>query len=663
MDNSRVKQSAVETPLDASVLGPCASLGRSLSFGPIEYDRSFSSKNCRVSVATFQLWLFDAAGQSIHTSADARPELTRILNTILCWKASEWSVQLASSSSSDSAVTLRTKSDFFWESLSQHISERVFALHKTEHIFLFGPGPRAKRPEQGSGGDGGIANADRLVISTFVDGRRDPINPQSRRITFDVTRGTMFDPDITLEVYPFMHGATTKPLIGVVAEDEAATPTPTPTPTATATATATTFSVSDDLIIRAHIPRGRRQLLRIQNTDYCDFNLVFIPLRHLVFEEAIGGDGEQAMVTGATRPRSYADMHAFHMAVTDVLARSRRAETSSSVCDALAPYLTEAYYGNYLQSQDAVADHDGDDKDDGCDNNADTTLPGDSLSAELDEAGRGKGKGLTHFEVAAFGLLAFREFMLGPYGIGGGLAPDFGDVELSWAGRIFRYPELACVEKPTEVLPLPIHGGCGCGKVRFVTRCDPRQWFVCHCSQCPSTERTYDCPALGPPGASWIGLPRAQWYGRKYIQIDRTSPFATRSRCVACKQGLSMRYDCEDYTDWMSLETLVGHDRAVTLACMPDSQPLLPAPVDGRAQTTQRRGPIHIHTGSRNEQEHAWPLAEPWIPDCCRPTNMSPAFGEICGNCWLPTGGTAAAADRAKGVCLCEEPVLLPVRA
>jgi len=366
-------------------------LGEPFCFGPVEYDRSFSSKNCLVSEATFTVHVLDEGGKAIHSTPEVQPLLVDILETILCWRSGLWKEALEARVGADKDVDttrekcadmgtvtstpesvasatndlLREKSDFFWESLCQHISERVFATYKTQRLFLFGPSDTNTCDHVDAARHTGVPGADRLIISTLVNGARDPINPQSRRISFDVSRNSIFDPAITLTVYPCMHNATTMPRIRDNQSD---------------------FD-GQELVITASLPSGRRPGLRSQNTDYCDFNLVFIPLRHLVFEDEHG------------QPREYDTESAFEAAVGNVLRRSRESSSSSDVCKALEPFLTAVFYGNYLQ---------GHDRSDRCASAGISggrgelveEIEGEGTESDDLRAGEKDKKGLTHFQVS-----------------------------------------------------------------------------------------------------------------------------------------------------------------------------------------------------------------------------------------------------------------------
>ena len=366
----------------------------------------FSSKNCQLSRGSFEVWLINESNVAIHFDLSVKRSLNAILNTIFRWNSSKWDNELRDTSLDEREVAsvLRTKSDFFWESLSQHVSERVFGVHKSDSVFLFGPETSLVAGEAGEGDLlADIPEAHRLIIASTIDGRIDAINPQSRRITFDVTRSTLFDPEITLEVFPTRHNACIEPIIAVNNDDD--------TDTDTDTDGAGPLHGAD-MVLRAFLPRGWRQALRQQNTDYCDFNLVFIPLRHLVFENMDG------------TPRHYTSVQALRGAIQSIIRRCRSKEDAGKVCRELEPHLTSRVYGSYKRASEEERDEGG-----GCGGGEEGSASGGSV------------EGLTHFQVEDFGLNAFRSYMLGPYGLGGGLSPDFADVALVWGRHRFVCPE------------------------------------------------------------------------------------------------------------------------------------------------------------------------------------------------------------------------------
>ena len=81
---------------------------------------------------------------------------------------------------------LKNKSDFFWESLQQHIAERIFGNYITDPIYLFGPGgienihewDESPQNVKKSGSNTIFKEVDFIEMKIIVDPTTDPINPQ-----------------------------------------------------------------------------------------------------------------------------------------------------------------------------------------------------------------------------------------------------------------------------------------------------------------------------------------------------------------------------------------------------------------------------------------------------------------------------------------------------
>lgn len=73
------------------------------------YDRSQSSKNCRKSPFSIEVWIFDAEGEII--TQQNEKSLAEIINCIYLWNIIDWSKALETCTSRSNI--LRTKSDFF----------------------------------------------------------------------------------------------------------------------------------------------------------------------------------------------------------------------------------------------------------------------------------------------------------------------------------------------------------------------------------------------------------------------------------------------------------------------------------------------------------------------------------------------------------------------
>ena len=367
------RDSSVEaaTPKTASMASQVQALGAGLRFlnPPVPdgaeapeagaeyvYARTYSS-NSRNSPVGIELWVFGEKGEPIHLKHESY--LREVYASIYGWDPAAWKALLGEAP--DGAKVLREKSDFFWESLAQQMAERVLSEPHTPAIYRLGPGCAEAKAEGCL--DPGIEEANRVVVRTFLDARRDPMNPVTRSITYDVQRGHLTDPELFFELQvpnglkvagPHQELLDFRPHV------------------------AGNQDAVGDIRIWAHLPRGRRA--RVVNTDYPDYNLVFVPLRHLV---------AQREVEDPKRPASGANYPSRAALIEDIgalMTRLRTAEQGKRVAEELRPFLTAKYY--YM------------------------------------------------FESGGQGLAGYRDYILGEAaGVARGLSPDFGRIELLLDGE------------------------------------------------------------------------------------------------------------------------------------------------------------------------------------------------------------------------------------
>jgi hypothetical protein len=319
------------------------------------YARTFSS-NSRNSPVGIELWVYDGQGKALHKVHGAY--LTRVYKDIYGWDPVQWKTQLGNTE--DASNILRIKSDLFWESLAQQVAERVFSEAITPAMYRFGPACMKAQSEDCE--DNGLSKASRVVVRTYLDARRDPMNPVTRSITYNVHRGHIDNPELIFELQipnglniagPHQEHLDFRPKI------------------------AGKQDVIGDIRLWAHLPSGRRT--RIKNTDYPDYNLLFVPLRHLV---------SQGEVSNPKQPSSgmdYPDRSALIQRIDGLISQLRTAEGGQSIAKQLIPFLTSKYY--YM------------------------------------------------FEAGGQGIKSYRNYILGKEaGIGRGLNPDFGRIELMLDG-------------------------------------------------------------------------------------------------------------------------------------------------------------------------------------------------------------------------------------
>jgi hypothetical protein len=88
-----------------------------------------------------------------------------------------------------------------------------------------------------------------------------------------------------------------------------------------------------------------------------------------------------------------------------------------------------------------------------------------------------------------------------------------------------------------------MHGGCACGKVRYVARIDSDDAYLCHCRMCQRASGNVSLALFTLPrdAVEWSREP--DWY--------QSSPIAERPFCSNCGTSLGFRYKAD--TDKMDL--------------------------------------------------------------------------------------------------------------
>ena len=326
-----------------------------------KYARTHSA-NSRNSPVGIEVWVFDASGAALHTThADY---LKQVYAQLYTWDPAVWKTQL--SDSEEAAEILQKKSDLFWESLAQHLAERVLADETTPALYRFGP--QCLDAAAKGCTDAGLPQAHRVVVRTYLNARRDPTNPVTRSITYIVHRGQLSDPELFFELQvpnglkvagPSQELLDFRPKI------------------------AGRQDAVSDIRIWAHIPRGKRS--RTKNFDYPDYNLVFVPIRHLVVQGEVEDPKQPATAF------DYPDLAALVDRVGTMVALIRTPQGGQAVADQLRPFITDKYYYMFAGGQ---------------------------------------------------GLESYRDYVLGKTaGVGRGLNPDFGTIELLIDGsRVAQFP-------------------------------------------------------------------------------------------------------------------------------------------------------------------------------------------------------------------------------
>ena len=219
------------------------------------YSRERSSFS-RKSVMDVEVWVLDKKSSAIQEIKAVKSKIISAYGDVYGWDAQKWETQLRDGGVSEPQLEglLRERSDLFWESLAQNLA-----------LQFFGEAPTFP-PAASSSAKTAIPEAETVLVRTTVPGDRDLINSVTRRISIVFRRQSMSEPDLLLEV--FIPQGLRLPTQPPSILDEIPT-----------------FKQGAERPIRELVVRfGAKRKKRTVNADYPDYNLVYIPLRHLVLD-------------------------------------------------------------------------------------------------------------------------------------------------------------------------------------------------------------------------------------------------------------------------------------------------------------------------------------------------------------------------------------------
>lgn len=171
----------------------------------------------------------------------------------------------------------------------------------------------------------------------------------------------------------------------------------------------------DSYLIQGHVPATRR---RVENTDYPDFQLFAIPLRHLVFQ----GQVPDPKAVNEYDGLAYDSIEELLEAFKQLMNQLREPLHSEEVARRVVPFVSTKYYYSYYIPAETAKDT--------AMQLCSLTKDGQEDSAMITDAQVGT-KGFPHFCVEVFDLTAFREYITGStFGVGRGLAADYDSVTL-----------------------------------------------------------------------------------------------------------------------------------------------------------------------------------------------------------------------------------------
>lgn len=315
------------------------------------------------------------------------------------------------------------------ESLAQHVSERVFNVHVTPAVYLFGPN---HDDDEKTMNNMLHCDAHRLILITKIDGASDPLNPISRSITVISMANSMFFPEIFIEV-----SVPSNILLAVSPYQEVLDMRPRVKRNGNGNLS------NHNYTIRAHVPPVRK---RMKNTDYPDFCLFFIPCRHLVFQGHVADPKYFSVGDGIYYGNLSDCLDRFQF----IVEKLRFKPGSVEIVTEIAEFITSKYYYAYEDSDYASHEqHSGIDsaRSTSTDSSGSLMMEPPSFSSESSANPSDEydcsllltERGLPHFCFEKFDLAKFREYILSDtYGVGRGLTSDFDFVELCVDGTYKR---------------------------------------------------------------------------------------------------------------------------------------------------------------------------------------------------------------------------------
>lgn len=225
----------------------------------------------RSSPFNLEVMVWDKNNVSIQGRPSIQAVVTNAFRAIYLWNSTEWRAELAERwPTTEKEAILNNKSNFFWEDLAQQLAQRVLyggeeppastspsTLSNAAPIDMFGP--QCTTPTGNLTCSIPAANgAARIGIRTTVEASRDDLMPVTRQIYLFVTKAPFCAYDVTYAVgvsdgitvaSPFHEHLDIRPHVGQL-------------------------RLNTSLTVLADSPEGRQ--------FYPDYNLLFIPLRHLV---------------------------------------------------------------------------------------------------------------------------------------------------------------------------------------------------------------------------------------------------------------------------------------------------------------------------------------------------------------------------------------------
>ena len=261
----------------------------------------------------------DASGATITMRPAVRAQICTMVDEIYLWSPQAWRAALGRLPALNATIVLATKSNRFWETIAQELAERIFdAPNFTSPIDTFGPVCLTADGVLRPACRGGISDAHKVTISTFIDGRRDPLNLVTRRITMGFISG-QWPLHESSEVFYRITFPSGKPQASPYHEHLDWRP------------VVNGRRLNSTVVVTAINEPWAAEI-------YPDFARLAVPLRHLLLQ------GQVTDPRRAQTNESYLDVPALRQAFAELIARMRLPPSSASVAEDLRVFLVPKYY-------------------------------------------------------------------------------------------------------------------------------------------------------------------------------------------------------------------------------------------------------------------------------------------------------------------------------
>jgi len=299
----------------------------------IIYNRNASFSGSRFTPFNITINVWDENCQDITQDPEVNSYLLNAFDDVYQWNKTQWSKEFVQSHRANpqfnSTLIIDTKANMFWELLSQAFGERVMNHHNSTNSIplILNYGPKCFQTSKFMCNDKGLSQVAHINIATKIDGARDVLNPVPREIIWSATAN------------PFIIENTNYKITMVSDEHVAGK-----------------HQEHLDLLPYVNGQRLNESVtLLAQSTpgSYPDYNLVFIPFRHLVLQGA---------VQNATLPEAsihYDSIDSLLKFANKTLQGLMSVDVAPEIAYSLTPFFNTTYYYMYNELHFSFGGHSG----------------------------------------------------------------------------------------------------------------------------------------------------------------------------------------------------------------------------------------------------------------------------------------------------------------